>query len=424
MDDIDDAPSAQKMTRSSTKVVPAEPPAPIQFLFTVQIDEPLGMTIGESAHDSYHAMVTEVVDGGQAAGAGIRVGMLIIMINYSSLEGKATSDVVQMIKYAKTNLTSLVMEVYLEPEPPPPPSTGTTSLFPLDVKWRGVKEPEFDSDSATLFDTYRRGEYDPNDANYLPAKHSDYPNKDAATMIEKWGGSLFECNLKDCLKYTFFPCLAYARIGGFNMANIQSTGARVYYQEEPCANDGVQPPNDDQEEPFAKDGVQRTKGKRACFCSCFANEDQEEPFQPPNRKRVEEHFAKDGVQPPNGKRACFNQVGIGCAYYNVFCCWAQGNRRKTLEVKLHTAADKSHFKMSCCVNGFCCPCADACLHLWCHPCALSQEVRAVAEYERVVGVADNKQDITGGDCLCGIFRANFPCAGPCFCLLIYMGLGK
>lgn len=131
-------------------------------------------------------------------------------------------------------------------------------------------------------------------------------------------------------------------------------------------------------------------------------------------------IASDGIQQPDCRRACFNLTAMGCGYYNAFCCWAQGNRRQSLEVKLHTATDGVNLADECCVTG--CPCKTACLHLCCHPCALSQEVRAVNAYKKAVGFAppSKKQSISVTGFLCGIFKANFPCACPATVAMMFM----
>ena len=171
-------------------------------------------------------------------------------------------------------------------------------------------------------------------------------------MIERWGGGLFACTPKECLKHAFCPFLAYATIGGFNMADISS---------------------------------------------------------------VEER----GWEPPDTNLYCYEVTTMGFGYFNAFLCWFQGNRRKTLEVKLHTVVEPYYLTegcfSSCCAVGL--PFREAALHLFCHPCALSQEVRAVNNYKNAVGSATLKRGIGGSDCICGIFKSTFPCCAPLICLI-------
>jgi hypothetical protein len=130
-----------------------------------------------------------------------------------------------------------------------------------------------------------------------------------------------------------------------------------------------------------------------------------------NMARISEHH---GVEPPTKSRRVYEVVTMGFGYFNGFLCWAQGNRRRTLEVKLTTAADK-YILSGCCVNG--CPGKEAAIHFFCHPCALSQEVRAVNKYTEVIGMASLHQPIECMDCMCGLFRSNFPCLLPCLVCL-------
>ena len=131
-----------------------------------------------------------------------------------------------------------------------------------------------------------------------------------------------------------------------------------------------------------------------------------------NMARISEHY---GVEQPSTCRRVYEVMTIGFGYVNGFLCWAQGNRRGTLEVKLTTAAE-SHTLDGCCVNG--CPIKEAAIHFFCYPCALSQEVRAVNKYMEVIGSADNqRQHVECLDCMCGVFKSNFPCLLPCLICL-------
>ena len=85
-------------------------------------------------------------------------------------------------------------------------------------------------------------------------------------------------------------------------------------------------------------------------------------------------ISRYGVEPPSRARKCFSTVVYGLTWKNYCFCWAQGNRRKTLEVKLLTATNDHRGLNSACVQE--CPAKVACLHMFCHPCAL-QEVLAV-----------------------------------------------
>ena len=85
--------------------------------FSVILDQPLGMKIdvGPNSHedDSFPAMVTEVVAGGQAEKAGVKVDMHVVAMNGESTKGKTLDDVVQGVITAKTELKPLVMSLML-----------------------------------------------------------------------------------------------------------------------------------------------------------------------------------------------------------------------------------------------------------------------------------------------------------------------
>merc|ERR1711871_732489 len=83
--------------------------------FNVILDQPLGMKIdigqASSGADSFPAMVTEVVAGGQAEAAGIELNMHVVAMNGESTKGKTLDDVVQLVIQAKTEQTPLVMSL-------------------------------------------------------------------------------------------------------------------------------------------------------------------------------------------------------------------------------------------------------------------------------------------------------------------------
>ena len=83
--------------------------------FNVILDQPLGMKIDigpeQNESDSFPAMVTEVVAGGQAEAAGIQVNMHVVAMNGESTKGKTLDDVVQLVIQAKTEQTPLVMSL-------------------------------------------------------------------------------------------------------------------------------------------------------------------------------------------------------------------------------------------------------------------------------------------------------------------------
>jgi predicted metalloprotease with PDZ domain len=91
------------------------PPQSKTVEFNVILDQPLGMKIDigpdSSEEDSFPAMVTEVVEGGQAADAGIEVEMHVVAMNGESTKGKTLDDVVQMVIEAKTEQKPLVMSL-------------------------------------------------------------------------------------------------------------------------------------------------------------------------------------------------------------------------------------------------------------------------------------------------------------------------
>ena len=92
------APEAADMTRCDpTKVVPNEHSR--QFLFTVDVSQPLGMTIDTGDSEIYQCMITEIVEGGQADVAGVEAGMIIIGVNYESVKGwhAVVLDMVQSV---------------------------------------------------------------------------------------------------------------------------------------------------------------------------------------------------------------------------------------------------------------------------------------------------------------------------------------
>ena len=119
-----DAPDAQDMTRDPTKVVPQGTER--QFLFTVDVSRPLGMTIDTSDSKLYQCMITEIVEGGQANAAGVEAGMIIIGVNYKSVEGTPHDIVIDAVQSAIRYQESLVMEVYQEQE-----SVDTTDTWCL-----------------------------------------------------------------------------------------------------------------------------------------------------------------------------------------------------------------------------------------------------------------------------------------------------
>ena len=61
--------------------------------------------------NSFPAMVTEVVAGGQAEAADIKVNMYVVAMNGESTIGKTLDDVVQLVIQAKTEQTPLVMSL-------------------------------------------------------------------------------------------------------------------------------------------------------------------------------------------------------------------------------------------------------------------------------------------------------------------------
>ncbi len=105
---------SQSFAHARTKICIFSPQSE-QIEFNVILDQPLGMKIdvGPNSHedDSFPAVVTDVVAGGQAEDAGIQVDMHVIAMNGESTKGKTLDDVVQLVIEAKTEQKPLVMSL-------------------------------------------------------------------------------------------------------------------------------------------------------------------------------------------------------------------------------------------------------------------------------------------------------------------------
>ena len=64
-------------------------------------------------HNTWPAEITAVVENGQAANAGVMVGMYVIAMNDVTTQGRTLDDVVQGVISAKTEQTPLTMKLQL-----------------------------------------------------------------------------------------------------------------------------------------------------------------------------------------------------------------------------------------------------------------------------------------------------------------------
>lgn len=171
------APSAPEMSRSAIKVVPRK--AARQLLFRVDVSRPLGMTIDSADDERYQCKIIEIVEGGQADVAGVEAGMVIIGVNYESVEGVPHDEVLYKVRSIERNQESLVMELQVR--------APTVSAIQSE-----------DLHQARTWGSSRTIDQDRGDAH--------------GSMVEKWGGGLFHASISELCFACLCPCILWGDV--------------------------------------------------------------------------------------------------------------------------------------------------------------------------------------------------------------------